>query len=90
VIPLEICVGGEKNWDVRFSKATKGFRDGAMNYGTEVRRAIEVIRNSKAAELGKQSVWLRWNLPECRIPWSELCTTDQFRISFLLRRCHIL
>jgi hypothetical protein len=44
-----------------------------MKYGTEVRRTVIIdVRKSKAAELGKQGVWMLWDLSEHRLTWTEL------------------
>ena len=51
---------------------------------TEVRRTEEDQRKARSTVHGKQGAWMKWDLPERKLTWTELRTKDQFRISFLL------
>ena len=50
----------------------------------DVRREVEDRRKSKAEELSQQGAWVRWELPQRSITWSDLWKMDPFRIAFLL------
>ncbi|XP_060071428.1 uncharacterized protein LOC132551319 [Ylistrum balloti] len=50
-----------------------------------VRSEEEQQRKSRAVELGQQGSWTRWNLPERKIPWTDLWKMEPLRISFMLR-----
>lgn len=50
----------------------------------EVRRTEDDQRKARAIELGKQGVWIKWNMWERELTWAELWRKDQFRISFLV------
>ncbi|XP_033725208.1 uncharacterized protein LOC117315172 [Pecten maximus] len=81
-----ICIGRQGLGMVHFQQwknATATERRGMVQ--TEVRRVEEDQRRAKAVELGKQGKWLKWELPERRLSWSELWRKDQYRIAFLLR-----
>lgn len=52
-----------------------------LKYGAQ---RINVYVKARATEckklLGKQGVWMKWDLPERKVIWAELWRKDQFRI----------
>ena len=51
---------------------------------TEVRRTEQDERKARSTALGKQGAWMKWDIPERELTFTELWRKDQFRILFPL------